>query len=184
MISDSTAAGPSDGAALAQALLLDAFGRVHEEVPRLVHGLTVEQLLWRPDGDANSIAWLLWHLTRVQDDHVAGLSGREQVWTSGGWLERLRLPYPPRAIGYGQSSADVGAFVLKDPQLLTGYHGAVHAETVDVVESLAAEDFARVVDHNWDPPVTLAVRLVSVINDVTAHVGQAAYVRGLVERRS
>lgn len=184
MSSDSSTTGSPEGTALACALLLDAFARVHEEVPRVVQDLSPDQLLWRPDSDANSIAWLLWHLTRVQDDHVAGLSGRDQLWTSGGWSQRFGLPYSPRALGYGQSSEEVGAFVLEDPELLTGYHEAVHTMTVDVVESLTAEDYARVVDRNWDPPVTLAVRLVSVVNDVTQHVGQAAYVRGLVERRS
>ncbi len=169
---------------LARALLLDAFGRVHEDLPAVVDGLTPEQLLWRPDPAANHIAWLVWHLARVQDDHLAGLSGREQVWTAGGWAERFGLPYRTHDIGYGQSSDQVGAFRLEDPQLLTGYHEAVHGETVRVVEAMTEADFERVVDRNWDPPVTAAVRLVSVVNDITQHLGQAAYVRGLAERRS
>jgi hypothetical protein len=40
-------------------------------------------------------------------------------------------------------------------------------------------DLDRVVDKRWDPPVTLGVRLVSVVDDDAQHVGQAAYVRGL-----
>jgi hypothetical protein len=162
-------------------LLLDAFDRAHELVPSALEELTVEELLWRPDAEANSIAWLVWHLTRVQDDHLAELGDVEQRYTADGWADRFGLPYPVDAIGYGQSSEDVGAFRLEDPSLLTGYHEAVHAMTVDVVS--AVEDFDRVVDERWDPPVTVATRLVSVVNDVTQHVGQAAYVRGLALRR-
>lgn len=171
------------GVELARDLLIDAFGRVHEEVPQVLAGLSPEQLLWRADAAANPIAWLVWHLSRVQDDHVAGLDGGEQVWTSGGWMERFGLPYRPRAIGYGQSSDDVGAFEVGDPDLLGGYHAAVHDRTVAVLEGFGADDYARIVDRNWDPPVTAAVRLVSVVNDITQHLGQAAYVRGLLERR-
>jgi hypothetical protein len=172
------------GAALARDLLLDAFGRVHGSLPEVLSGLRPEQLLWRPDDDANSIAWLVWHLSRVQDDHLADLDGGEQVWTSHGWHDRFGLPYPARAVGYGQTSDEVGAFVLNDPVLLTGYHAAVHERTVRTVEGLDANGFSRIVDRRWDPPVTAAVRLVSVVNDITQHLGQAAYVRGLVERRS
>jgi hypothetical protein len=166
-----------------QEILRDAFGRVHELVPGVVDGLTTEQLLWRPDADANPIAWLVWHLARVQDDHLAGLGQRQQVYHSSGWAERFALPYDASSIGYGQTSEEVGAFRLTDPAVLTGYHAAVHELTVSVLDGLDDAGMERVVDEGFDPPVTAAVRLVSVVNDVGQHVGQAAYVRGLVERR-
>jgi len=164
-------------------LLRDAFERVHETLPEAVADLSVEELLWRPDPDANSVAWLVWHLTRVQDDHLAGVGEVEQVWTTAGWADRFGLPYPDEALGYGQSSEDVGAFVLPDARLLTGYHEAVHALTLRVVDELDEAGLERVVDRRWDPPVTAAVRLVSVVNDTMQHVGQAAYVRGMALRR-
>ena len=51
------------------------------------------------------------------------------------------------------------------------------------VQGLGEADLDRVVDLNWDPPVTLGVRLVSVINDDLQHGGQAAYVRGMLPPR-
>jgi hypothetical protein len=162
-------------------ILRDGFERVHDLVPTVVDGLDAADLLWRPDSEANHIAWLVWHLTRVQDDHLAGVGGIDQVYTSAGWDDRFGLPYDSATIGYGQSSAEVGAFVLPDPAYLTGYHQDVHAMTVSVLSEV--DDLERVVDRSFDPPVTVAVRLVSVLNDVAQHVGQAAYVRGLVERR-
>jgi uncharacterized damage-inducible protein DinB len=163
-------------------LLVDAFGRIREIVHESVEGLDEDQLAFRPDADANSIAWLVWHLTRVQDDHIADVAGAEQIWTVGGWVERFRLPFDVHAIGYGQSSQEVGQ-VRATPELLSGYQDAVHLATVDYVRTLRDEDYGRVVDERWDPPVTLAVRLVSVVNDAAQHAGQAAYVRGLVTRR-
>jgi hypothetical protein len=162
-------------------LLTDAFARVHDLVPSVVDGLTADQLLWRPDADANPIGWLVWHLTRVQDDHLAGVADRAQVYPD--WADLFGLPYDVGDIGYGHTRAEVAAFRLTDPGLLTGYHEAVHAMTVEVVSRLSDADFDRVVDESFDPPVTAAVRLVSVLNDITQHVGQAAYVRGLAERR-
>ena len=168
--------------ATANELLIDAFDRVHESVSAVLDGLEEDRLVVRLDDDANSIGWLVWHLTRVQDDHVADVAGGDQLWTAAGWVERFRLPYDVAAIGYGQASQEVGAF-RAPAELLAAYHDAVHAATVDYLATVAEGDFARVVDERWDPPVTVASRLVSVVNDTTAHVGQAAFVRGVLERR-
>lgn len=164
-------------------VLRDAYTRIHEELPALLEGLDTETMLWRPDADANSIAWLAWHLTRVQDDHVAGVGQVEQVWTAAGFAERFALPYAVGTIGYGHTSAEVGAFGVADAGLLAGYHDAVHALTMRVLDAMDDTGYARVVDEHWDPPVTAAVRLVSVIGDTMAHLGQIGYVRGLAERR-
>jgi hypothetical protein len=166
----------------ANQLLIDGFDRVHELVPSAVEGLTADELLWRPDPEANHVAWLVWHLTRVQDDHVAAVAGGEQLWTVGGWVERFGLPFDVGATGYGQTSEEVGR-VRAGAELLIGYQDAVHRSTVDYLSTLSDDDYERVVDERWDPPVTLAVRLVSVLNDTLQHAGQASYVRGLVDRR-
>ena len=164
-------------------VLVDAFGRVREAVLGAVEGLTEEQLVARLDPDANSIAWLVWHLTRVQDDHVAAVAGVEQAYTSRGWAQRFGFPFDDAAIGYGHSSANVAAVRVADPALLVGYHEDVHRATVRYVRGLTGADLDRVVDESWDPPVTLGVRLVSVIDDALEHAGQAAFVRGVLERR-
>ncbi|GGY07148.1 mycothiol transferase [Streptomyces tanashiensis] len=163
-------------------LLVDSFGRIREVVHEAVEGLTDEELAVRIDPDANSVAWLVWHLTRIQDDHLADAFDAEQLWTSDGWRDRFGLPFPPAATGYGQSRAQSGK-VRAPAELLLGYHDAVHARTEELVRAVTNADLDRVVDTAWDPPVTLGVRLVSVIADDLQHAGQAAYVRGVVERR-
>ncbi|MFJ8658230.1 DUF664 domain-containing protein [Streptomyces sp. NPDC093795] len=163
------------------ALLTDSFGRIREAVHEAVEGLTEDQLAVRIDPDANSVAWLVWHLTRIQDDHLAGAYGTEQLWTGDGWRDRFGLPFPAEATGYGQSRAQAGK-VRAPAELLLGYHDAVHARTEELIGTVTNADLDRVVDTAWDPPVTLGVRLVSVIADALQHAGQAGYVRGVVER--
>ena len=60
---------------------------------------------------------------------------------------------------------------------------AVRSWTASLVQDLDADAYERVIDANWDPPVTVAMRIVSVLDDAMKHLGQAEYVRGLVERR-
>ncbi len=166
----------------AREILRDCFARIADQVQTVATGLTEEDATWRPDPDANSIAWLLWHLSRVQDDHVADLAGTEQVWTSDGWAERFGLPFDVDAHGYGQSSDEV-ARVRTPPADLVEYHVAVHRATGSYLDDLTGKELARIVDTQWDPPVTASARLVSVINDCTDHIGQAEYIKGMAERR-
>jgi uncharacterized damage-inducible protein DinB len=163
-------------------LLVDAFSRVHEAVHGVVEGLDPEDLLLRVDRAANPIGWLVWHLTRVEDDHVCDASGEEQAWTADGWAERFGLPFSESEHGYGQTAAQVGQ-VRVGRDLLACYLAAVAERTHAYVATLTPGDLDRVVDTHWDPPVTLGVRLVSVVNEVNQHVGQAAYLRGLLDRR-
>ncbi|MRJ75613.1 DUF664 domain-containing protein [Aeromicrobium sp. SMF47] len=160
-------------------LLEDAFGRISEGVELVLDELTPQQLAHRITPDANTIAWLVWHLLRVQDDHVSDAAGTDQVWTSAGWHKRLGLPFDASDTGYGHSRDEVGA-VTTTPELLVGYARAVTAATQAYVTSLSDDDLDRVVDESWDPPVTLGVRLVSVIEDDLKHLGQAEYVKGLL----
>ena len=161
-------------------LLTDSFARIRKLVETLTEGLTPEVAAFRVDAGANPVGWLLWHLSRVQDDHVAELAGAEQVWPQ--WRDRFALPYDDFATGYGQSAEDAGA-VRVAPELLAGYHADVDALTRRYLTGLTADELARVVDTRWDPPVTAAARLVSVVGDCLQHLGQAAYVRGVAERR-
>jgi len=164
-------------------VLIDAYGRIHEEVGNVLEGLDTEALGARVDSDANSISWLVWHLTRVQDDHIASAFSVEQVWTSQGWAERFALPFPVKDHGYGQTSEQVGALSSISGELLRGYHEATWRQTVGLLAQVSDDDLDRIVDTRWTPPVTLGVRLVSVISDDLQHVGQAAFIRGLLERR-
>ncbi len=158
---------------------MDALGRTAGNIGSLLADVTDDELLARPKPDANSIAWLVWHLTRVQDDHVADVAGAEQVWTGQGYADRFGLPLDVADHGYGHTSEQV-ALVRAPADLLEQYHHATFEATVAFVQTLSAHDLDRVVDERWDPPVTLGVRLVSVADDCAQHAGQAAYLKGLL----
>ncbi|WP_280413796.1 mycothiol transferase [Nocardia carnea] len=162
-------------------MLTDAIERIREVVHEAVDGLDDEALNYRPAPEANSIAWLIWHLTRVQDEHLSELTGGESFWTGRGWFERFDLPIDRTATGYGDTPADVSR-IQAPAELLTGYYDAVHAHTLRFVGNLTDNDLDEIVDETWNPPVTMGVRLISVIADDLQHAGQAAYLRGVYAR--
>lgn len=162
-------------------VMRDSFGRIRELVESLADGLEEPETTYRVDADANTPSWLLWHLARVQDDHVAGLAGVDQAWDD--WHERFDLPFDRGDIGYGHDAEQVVA-VRADGALLAAYHADVHALTLRYVDRLTEEELRRVVDDRWDPPVTASARLVSVVGDCLQHLGQAAFVLGIADRAS
>jgi hypothetical protein len=160
-------------------LLRDAFTRQIEHVEELTDGLTDEAAFFRPTATANSIAWLIWHSARQQDLQLCDIAGTEQVWFRDGWVDRFGLDLPRDAMGYGDGPDEVGK-VRASADLLAGYYHAVHKVTLEYIASVTPEELARVVDQNWNPPVTASARLVSIVDDAAQHLGQAAYVRGIV----
>lgn len=166
-----------------QELLRDAFTRLIEHVDELTDGLTDEMANYRPSPTANSIAWLIWHSARVQDIQLAPIAGVEQVWLRDGWVDRFGLDLPRNDTGYGHRPEDVAKLHVP-ADLLAGYYHAVHQLTLAYVVSVTSGDLVRIVDRHWDPPVTASARLVSIIDDCAQHLGQAAYLRGIVHRQT
>ncbi len=163
-------------------LFLELHGRVPPLAREAVEGLDVDALTAVPSGHGNTIAWLIWHLTRVQDHHISELLDEEQLWTTGDWAPRFGLEPDPHNTGYGHDAADVAAVRPDSADVLLEYLDAVHARTRTFLTGLEPSALDRIVDERWDPPVTMGVRLVSVADDCLQHVGQAAYVRGLLAR--
>ncbi|MDR7304251.1 mycothiol transferase [Haloactinomyces albus] len=163
-------------------VLVDAFDRIRAAVHEAVEDLTPDQLAFRVDSRANSIGWLIWHLTRIQDDHIADVAHTDQVWTAQSWVDRFELPFDRLDTGFGHTPEEVAAVRVSSGELLTGYHDAVHEQTKQHVQRLTDDDLERIVDSSWDPPVSLGVRLVSVTADDLQHAGQAAFIRGIAQR--
>ena len=162
-------------------LYTEALGRVTEQMPGVVAGLDVDDLAWRPEPGANSIAWLVWHLTRVADEYSAAYADKPTRWADG-WCERFALPFGPEAHGYGMTADEVGQ-VRASADDLAGYYADVEPVLAGFLGSLDAAALDRVVDESYDPPVTLGVRMISVVDDMVQHMAQAAYLRGILDRR-
>jgi len=163
-------------------LLLDSLGRVRETAHQVLDDIPEELLATPPAPGTNTVAWLLWHLTRGLDEQVAHAFGRDALWEAGGWRERLALPLPGDAHGYGMTFEEV-LLVRASAADLRGYLDAAFDAAESSLRTVTDADLDRVVDEQWDPPVTLAVRLVSVVDDCTQHVGQASYAAGILDRR-
>jgi Protein of unknown function (DUF664) len=168
----------SDAAAVRE-LLRDSFTRLIGLVEELTDGLTDEAAFFRPTGAANSIAWLIWHSARQQDLQLCDIAGTEQVWFRDGWVDRFGLDLPRNDSGFGHGPDEVGR-VRASADLLAGYYHGVHKVTLEYIASVTPDELSRIVDRRWNPPVTASARLVSIIGDSSQHLGQAAYVRGIV----
>ena len=163
-------------------LLVDAFRRIPELVHGACEGLDATGLAYRPEPGANSIAWLVWHLSRVQDDHVAEIAEMDQVWADRSWVKRTGIDRDVTATGYGDTPDDVAAIVPESSEALVAYLDAVAGRTIAYLEGVDASELDRIIDHSYDPPVSVGVRLISVISDNLQHAGQARYLRGTIER--
>jgi hypothetical protein len=165
-----------------QALVNDGYGRVLEALEEALDGLTPDDMNEQPHPDGNSMGWLAWHLTRVQDDHIANLIGEEQLWIKDGWHAKFDRPGDPKDIGFGHSSEDVTAFKSPSVETLLTYHRAVLARSKQYLSGLSLSDLDRELEEPWFQPLpTVGVRLVSVMSDCLQHAGQVAYLRGLLK---
>jgi len=164
-------------------LVLDALGRVRDMVRDTLKDLSSEELLVPPKPH---IAWLVWHLSRVQDANFSGLMKRPQLWIADGWHARFDMPPDPKDYGSGHrhTPAQVDAFTVTDKQLLLDYIDTVFARTKSYLSTVTNADLNRVLDEpQYQPRPTLSIRLTSVINCNTRHAGQIEYLRGLIRHQ-
>ena len=162
-------------------LLKDGYTRIRELVHTSVNGLGADGLSYRPEPGANSIAWLAWHLTRIQDDHVSEIAGKDQAWVTDGWAQKFGMEPDPENDGRGHGPDQVAA-IKPDAELLIAHHNAISDRTFAYLETVDAEELDRIIDYSYDPPVSVGVRLISVISDNIQHAGQARFLRGIVDR--
>ncbi len=162
-------------------VLKDGFTRIRELVERSVNGTSSEGLNYRPEPGANSIAWLTWHLTRIQDDHVSEVASIEQAWVTDGWAAKFGMAPDPANDGRGHGPDEVAA-IYPDGELLIAHHAAISDRTLKYLATVDGDELDRIIDQSYDPPVSVGVRLVSVLSDKIQHAGQARYLSGMVER--
>lgn len=163
----------------ARHIVLDGLERIHAILRRALTALSLEEAMRQPRPDSNSIAWLVWHLTRVQDNGISGLFGQPQAWISAGWHAQFGMEADPDNEGQGHTPEQVAAFRTPSLQTLLAYHESVSARSKAFVEALTPAEFDRELDEpQYQPRPTVGVRLVSILSDNLQHAGQVAYLRG------
>ncbi len=160
--------------------ILAEFAQRPIEATKNLPALSAEPLNAHPADHPNSVAWLLWHSGREADVQLAHLSGDAQQWES--FRGRFDLGEIGNSIGYGHSAEQAKQIIVKDQALLAEYLEATLGALIVYISGLSEASLGEVIDQNWDPPVTRAVRLVSIIDDASQHVGQAAYAAGALAR--
>jgi hypothetical protein len=164
-------------------ILADGFERVRTTSRGAGRGLTRATLEAKVDPETNTIAWLLWHIGRGQDAQVSALMGEEQIWTADEFATRFALDLPDDSTGYAHTPDDVSKVSGSDVESYLDYIDAVCDRSINYVGELSDSDFDDIVDERFTPPVTRAVRLFSMISDDLQHAGQAAILRGILERK-
>jgi hypothetical protein len=162
-----------------QQVLIDSFGRVAKGLEEALTGLSPGDLDEQPHSDCNSIGWLTWHLTRGQDAAISWLTGQKQIWIEDGWHTKFNRDPNPGDTGFGAKSEDVAAFKSPDAGALLGYHRAVFERSKQYLGTLSTEELERNLNNPAFPNVEAL--LVVILSDDLQHLGQVAYLRGLLK---
>lgn len=164
-----------------QQLLVNVYQRMSQDFEEVLNGLTIEELHQRPAPGANPIGWLCWHATRSLDRTIGDVIQGEQLWIKEKWHAKFGRSPDPNETGYGHTDTQVDSLKIPDIQTLLDYHHAVMKTTITYLEKLMEDELDRECDFSAEPGAkgTVYLRLISNIHDAQ-HVGQAAYVRGLI----
>lgn len=146
-------------------------------IHQATEGLTDEQIYYQPSSDTNSMAWLIWHLSRWRDNISAAIAGEPQVWVSEGWAQRF--DFDPGRTGLGDSLEQVAAFRV-ERNLILGYASAAHNALVNRVSRMTPEDFDKEIEYLPGSPRPAWRALISVMGDSSEHTGQINYLRGMI----
>ena len=156
--------------------------RVQELVHMGLKDVTPEQLLYHAEGHPNTIGWLAWHLTRVQDTTIPRVDGGPQLWITEGWHARFNMPADPNDSGHMHTPEQVAAVQPADAQLLLDFHDAVAQRTRAFLEGQNSNTLeAPYDDARFNPPMTVGQRLTGMFNDNFQHAGQIAFLRGMLK---
>jgi len=161
---------------------LEALNEAQTALMQAVDGLSQDELMWQPKPGANHIAFILWHNLRVEDLFFQYMFQRvPQVWESEKWHEKLNLPDDPRITGFGYTAEQVDSFPSVQLRDLLACGEAVRARTVDYLRNLDPARFDEIVKSRIFGEVSIGYLISHLLCEMAQHVGQIAYLRGLVK---
>ena len=160
-----------------------ALQRNWDMVSTAVAGVNDDTLASMPNEQSNSIAWLVWHMTRVADRFIhSRFQDTGQLWTDGGWAEKFEMEASADEFGMGWSVEQVAAWPSPSRDVLMGYYDAVNDAARDYINGLDDDGLAHQVPAAA-PGTTMSVAdaLGILVWDNIVHGGQVAYIRGYFE---
>jgi len=156
--------------------IVDRLDAAYRWIEQLSEDVTDEQFFHQPTSDTNSIAWLVWHLSRWRDRVSALVAGETQVWISEGWAQRFGMA--EERTGLGDTPEQVSSFRVPRDQVL-GYAASAHRAIVERVLKIPPEQFDQEVESAYGDRRPVWRLMAGVIGDSTEHVGQINYLRGI-----
>jgi uncharacterized damage-inducible protein DinB len=143
---------------------------------RAVEGLTHEEITWTPAPHSNSLAFILWHVTKAEDFWVNRVIKRgSEIDATEGWRGKLGTPDDG---GTGYSEEQLQAWPTPRLEDLRAYAQAVHEKTVAFLDSITPERLLEVPEPER-PQETVGDILAHLITEIALHVGQIDYLRGV-----
>lgn len=169
-----------------QAVLLDAFQLAHRNLRAAVLDLTPEQLVWRPQEGANSVAFYLWHVPRTTDFYInRRLRSEPELWSRDNW--RARIPIEAegqgtRGLGIGSGFTDqqVGAMPALPPSQYLAYLDVVAAQVEAWLTTLAPEELLEEREREGFQKAQVLRVVLAALGHSHSHTGEIGYVKGLM----
>ena len=157
-------------------ILLASLNESMGYLTRSLDGLTQEEITWTPTPHSNSLAFILWHVTRAQDFWVNEIIRRSSsIYETEGWREKLGTP---KDTGTGYTEEQLRAWPTPRLEDLRGYARAMYLSTRSLLDSIAPEDLARTCQPSG-AEMTIGASLTHLITEIAMHVGQIDYLRGV-----
>jgi hypothetical protein len=118
---------------------MSTYGSVSFE-DEVLNGLTEKQIVDQPDRMEQSIAWILWHMARIEDVTMnMFVAGEEQLFTSDDWKSRVGVSIVHT--GNAMSGDEIAFFSEQvNIDVLREYRLAVGQRTEAVVMNLSPEE--------------------------------------------
>ena len=161
----------------AKEMILKSLEQSQGYLATALDGLTQEEVSWSPGVECNSIAFILWHMTRVEDFFVNRVIRRQtELYEAEGWREKLGIP--AGGTGYHYTVEQLQAWPVPKLEVLRGYTNSVREKTLAFLQSVTAEKLSEVArpDRSSD---TIGALLSRASTEIALHVGQIAYLRGV-----
>ena len=144
---------------------------------RVLDGLTQEEVAWTPKAHCNSIAFILWHLGRVEDIWINRvIRHEEEAYEAEGWQEKLGTPAGESGARY--TLEQLQAWPVPKLEIIRGYANSVREKTKAFLQSLTPEKLSEVANLGRSSD-TIGAILGHLITEIALHVGQVGYLRGL-----
>jgi len=156
-----------------------ALNEYFEGLLKCLNGLTEPELYWQPSLESNHITWLVWHMARVEDRWINSIvGGKETVWDKNNWNEKFGVDQEDYGKGYNKE--DISKMPKMEMEKLLTYYNEERVEIFKVIENLNSEDLKDSYPSPSRGKVTGKWILGHVIVEESQHLGQMAYIRGMM----